>query len=188
MKKGFTLVELLAVIVILGVTIAIVAVKIDSSIKNSNNFINERQVELIENAANLYVEEYSNEITNFSTLNVGKVTLGTLINKGLIKEKDVKDISTSNVVMIAKVNGSIKTKYTETEKNVIFLVGTDKVTTTLGSTYTDLGAYALVVNTGLVELTSSNMTSTVNVNTAGTYKVTYSYTNASNVERIVTVK
>ena len=67
MKKGFTLVELLAVVVILGITITIVAVKVDNNMKNANKFVSDRQIELMENAAYLYAEEYPNEINNFST-------------------------------------------------------------------------------------------------------------------------
>ena len=91
MKKGFTLIELLAVIAILGITITIVAVRIDKNIKNVNEFAVNEQKNLIERAAYLYAEEYTSELTDFNTTKVGKVSISTLISKGLLKSKDVKE-------------------------------------------------------------------------------------------------
>lgn len=187
MKKGFTLIELLAVIIILGVTIAIVITKVDNNIKNANNFVDEQQVKEIENAAYLYAEEFSNEIEGFNTLKVGKVSINTLVEKGYLKTKDVENISTSNVVMIAEIDNYIKTKYTETERNAIFLNGSDTVSINMGSRYVELGAYVAIPGTGLVKLESSNISSNVNNSTKGEYKVTYSYSGAEEVVRKVQV-
>lgn len=189
MKKinGFTLVELLAVIIILCITVTIVVVKVDKNIKDANDFGNEMQIENIESAALIYVEEYSNSLTNLKSKNVDTITISTLINSGLLNSKDVKDVSTSNLVLIANINGNLNVKYIGTSKNVIFLNGSKEISLYQGDTYNEMGAYVAIPGTGLVELTSSNIVSTVNTSTKGEYKVTYSYENATSVVRKVSV-
>lgn len=189
MKKinGFTLVELLAVIIILCITVTIVVVKVDKNIKDANNFGNEMQIENIESSALIYADEYTSSLTNLQSKNVDTITISTLINSGLLNSKDVKDISTSDLVLIANINGDLKVKYIRTSKNVIFLNGSKEISLYQGDTYNEMGAYVAIPGTGLVELTSSNILSTVNTSAKGEYKVTYSYSGATSVVRKVSV-
>lgn len=189
MKKinGFTLVELLAVIIILCITVTIVVVKVDKNIKDANDFGNEMQIENIESAALIYANEYTNSLTNLKSKNVDTITISTLINSGLLNSKDVKDVSTSNLVLIANINGDLRVKYIGTSKNVIFLNGSKEISLYQGDTYNEIGAYVAIPETGLVELTSSNIVSTVNTSTKGEYHVTYSYSEATSVVRKVSV-
>ena len=46
------------------------------------------QIEGIESAAMIYAEEYRNELLNLNEKKVDTVSLETLINSGLLKEKD----------------------------------------------------------------------------------------------------
>jgi len=186
MKKGFTLIEMLAVIVILGITITIVAIKVDSNIKNSNKFENERMSQTLEEAAILFVENYRSELTSISSKGVDTISISQLINKGLISRSDVKD-SVSNIIVVADIDGIIKAKYTKTSQNVIFLNGGSQISIYRGSSYIELGAYVAIPGSGLVELTSSNISSNVNINTAGDYEVTYTYAGTTTVKRIVNV-
>jgi len=186
-KKGFTLVELLAVIVILGITITIVFVKVDNNIKEANDFGNKMQNEAIESAANLYADDNSSSLTNLNEKKVDTVTISTLINSGLLAKKDVKDIDESDLVLIADINGIYKIKYIGTSKSVIFLNGPSEMSIYKGDVYTEMGAFVAIPGTGLVELTSSNISSNVNNNTVGDYEVTYSYSDASSVVRKVSV-
>lgn len=185
-KKGFTLIELLAVIVILSLTVMIVIVKVDKNIKDANKFGNERTTEMLENAATLYVENYRSELSNINSKGVDVITIDKLINKGLIESKDVNDPVT-NVIVVAVINDVIRAKYTKTSMNVIFLKGSSEISIYKGNNYVELGAYVAIPGSGLVELTNSNISSTVNKNTIGKYKVTYTYSGASSVERIVNV-
>ena len=189
MKKinGFTLVELLAVIIILCVTVTIVVVKVDKNIKDANEFGNEMQIENIESAALIYAEEYTSSLSNLQNIKVDTITISTLIDSGLINSKDVKDISTSNLVLIANINGDLRVKYIGTSKRVIFLNGPKEISLYQGDTYQEMGAYVAIPGTGLVELTSSNISSTVNASAKGEYQVTYSYENATSVVRKVSV-
>ena len=189
MKKinGFTLVELLAVIIILCITVTIVVVKIDKNIKDANEFGNKMQIENIESAASIYAEEYTSSLSNLQSKNVDTITISTLINSGLLNSKDVKDISTDNIVLIANINGDLKVKYIGTSKSVIFLNGPKEISLYKGDTYQEMGAYVAIPGTGLIEMPSSNISSTVNTSEKGEYKVTYSYSGATSVVRKVTI-
>ena len=186
-KNGFTLVELLATIVILCITITIVIVQVDKNIKDANDFGNKMQKEAIESAALLYVEDYRSNLTNLNSKKVDTVSLETLINQGLLQDKDVKNIDKSNVIVIAEINNSLKVNYTGVSKNVIFLNGPSEISIYLGDNYTEMGAYVAIPGTGVIELTSSNISSTIDTSNVGEYKVTYSYENTEPVERIVSV-
>lgn len=189
MKKinGFTLVELLAVIIILCITVTIVVVKVDKNIKDANEFGNEIQIENIESAALIYADEYTSSLSNLQNIKADTITISTLINSGLLNSKDVKDISTDNIVLIANINGDLRVKYIGTSQNVIFLNGSKEISLYQGDTYNEMGAYVAIPGTGLVELTSSNISSNVNASTKGEYKVTYSYSGATSVIRKVSV-
>lgn len=186
-KNGFTLVELLATIAILCMTITIVIVKVDKKIKNANDFGNEMQIEGIESAALIYAEEYRNNLSNIEEKKVDTVSLETLINVGLLKEKDVKAISKTNIVLIAEINNNIKVKYTKTSKNVIFLNGPAEMSIYVGDNYKEMGAFVAIPGSGVIELTGSNILSNVNNNQVGEYETTYSYENTESVKRKVSV-
>ncbi len=186
-KKGFTLVELIAVVTILAITIIIVTVKIDHNIKDANKFVSEQAINAIESASLLYVENDSREIPTLSSIKVATVTVGTLINKGYLSEKEIKDVRNTDKVLIAEINGNIKTKYIQTDKCVIFLNGPSDISISVGKNYNELGAVVAIPGEGLVNLTNSNINSTVNTSSTGEYKVTYSYTNAEDVIRKVLV-
>jgi len=187
MKRGFTLIELLAVFIILGVTMTLVIIKIDNNIKNANDFANEQTIGLIENAAYLYEEEYRSELLNIDSLKVDTVTISTLISKGLINSNDIKNIPTSNIVLIAEISKTIKTKYTITSKNVIFLNGSEEISISQNNQYEELGAYVAIPGTGVIELDESNISSNIDIYTKGKYEVIYSYPNTTSVKRIVNV-
>lgn len=186
-KKGFTLVELIAVVAILAVTIIIVTVKIDNNIKDTNKFVNEQVINMIEESAYLYVENDSRDIQSLENKKVAIITIGTLINKGYLNEKELKNVKNSDKILIADINGNIKVKYVQTEKSVIFINGPSEISISVGKNYNELGAVVAIPGEGLINLTNSNINSNVNTNSVGEYNVTYSYTNAENVIRKVIV-
>jgi hypothetical protein len=148
---------------------------------------------MIEDAAYLYSLNYSSEIPDINTTKVVKVTLNTLVNKGLIDKKSITNdgilINLNNYVLIANKSDVIRTYYdkNQTGKSVIFLNGLEEMAIKKDSTYTDMGAYVAIPEVGIFDLTSSNMTSTVNSSVIGTYEVTYSYTDSINAVRTVKV-
>ena len=85
-NKGFTLTELLAVIVILGLISVLAAPTISKELKKSEEqnktIINEK----IENAAHIYaIKEYGKDLINGDTITF---TLSDLVEAGLINLKD----------------------------------------------------------------------------------------------------
>jgi len=192
-KKGFTLIEILAVIVIISVTTLLIITNVEKRIKSAKEVLKSSQIETIENAAYIYAMNYSSEIPDLKEKGVETIPLSTLISKGLIEASDIKisdqDLPVTNVIVISYINGTFKTKYdiNQTGKNIIFLVGLKEISTTKDSTYNDMGAYVAIQEIGVLELTSLNMSSNVNTSAIGTYQVTYTYSNSISVTRVVKV-
>lgn len=84
-KKGFTLVELLVVIVILAVIMSIAIPSITSSIERSKDKQKTQIIKLIESAGELYIDKHKN------TVKPGQITLDKLIGDGLITAQEMKD-------------------------------------------------------------------------------------------------
>lgn len=80
-KRGFTLVELLAVLIILGVVITITATTILKQVNESRNKLNEAQIQLVKNAAIEYGEKKGFFKKIGSTYNV---CINSLKSEGLI--------------------------------------------------------------------------------------------------------
>lgn len=86
MKKGFTLVELLAVIVILGIIAAITMPIVDNVLKNSRQKAYDEQVNFILKQAEAWAATHDNRIQSDN-----EITLDTLINDGYIDQDSLKD-------------------------------------------------------------------------------------------------
>lgn len=189
-NKGFTLVELLAVIIIIALTAILIVVKVDKNIKDAKKLEEQQQIELIENAAYIYATTYKNELPYLDSILVDEVSLDTLITKGLLNETSISEISTENKVIVVNINNNIKVKYNTNQSyiNTIFLIGLEEITIKTGSNYEDDGAYIAIPERGIEVMTSSNITSTLNINQEGKYKITYTYEGAQTKERIIVVK
>lgn len=85
-KKGFTLVELLVVLVILVVIMAIAIPSVTSSLERSKQNQKNSKIELMESAAEIYIDKYKNSITSNSV-----VTTKDLICEGLLTKEQAKD-------------------------------------------------------------------------------------------------
>lgn len=79
-NKGFTLVELLAVLVILVAIMSIAIPSISSSLERSKGKQEESKHKILESAAELYVTDHRNSITKSSCV----ITLETLLNENYI--------------------------------------------------------------------------------------------------------
>ena len=62
-KNAFTLIELLSVIIILGLTVTLVVVRVEKNIKDTKKLANDMQVNMIEEAALLMSTDYQDELT-----------------------------------------------------------------------------------------------------------------------------
>ena len=88
-KNGFTLIEILAVIVIISVTTLLIITSVEKRIKSAKEVLKDSQIETIKNAAYIYSMNYSSEIPDLKEKGVDTVTLSTLIDKGLIETSDI---------------------------------------------------------------------------------------------------
>ena len=93
-NKGFTLVELLAVIVILAIVSLIAVPSVNGLLRKSRTNMFCKKVESIEAAAKYYAQDYADKLT-FNN-DISSVKVATLLEYGYIKEdnkgqNDVKD-------------------------------------------------------------------------------------------------
>lgn len=91
-NKGFTIVELLAVLVILITILLIALPSITSTVeRNKENMLN-KKYDMFEATAETYVSLYKNKINYSSFINGNCViNLNDLVSKGLLTNEDLKD-------------------------------------------------------------------------------------------------
>lgn len=87
-KRGFTLTEILGVIVILGLIALIVFPNVSKSIRNSKKKLYDQQVELIENNARRWGVEHSNLLPSSGAY---YLELSELVSGGYVTQKEIKD-------------------------------------------------------------------------------------------------
>ena len=95
-NKGFTLVELLAVLVILVAIMSIAIPSISSSLERSKGKQEESKHKILESAAELYVTDHRNSIKN---KNECTVTLATLYQENYIDTDATKDSDGNDLVL-----------------------------------------------------------------------------------------
>ena len=90
MNKGFTLIEIIALIGVLALLLLVIVPSVNGILNRSKENLNEEQIAQIENAArnwgleNLYLDE-GKPSQNY-------VTIGTLRNTGFLEDKTVKSL------------------------------------------------------------------------------------------------
>lgn len=96
-KKGFTMIELLAVLVILVVIMAIAIPSVTSSIERSKQKEYDQKVKLIESAAELYVDRYGCPSSS-------KVSIIAIIDKNFLKASEIVDPDNSKSTICGNVS------------------------------------------------------------------------------------
>lgn len=106
MKNGFTLVELLAVIVILSILITIVVISVNPILSSSKSSLSEIQKTNVERAAKTYYlrEGMSKEQAEGKTESC--VNVSELISKGYVESSEVIDPESKDPMI-----GSVKITY-----------------------------------------------------------------------------
>ncbi len=114
MKKGFTLVELLAVIVVLSIILVISAPIVTNLITSSKQKAYDEQVNLIVSSAKNYSVKYSVEINTDPYY----VSVDTLINKGFIDQDELINPKTKQ-----KMDGCVKISYNSSFNDYDYIYG-----------------------------------------------------------------
>lgn len=95
-KKGFTLIEILCVIVIIGILSVIATVSIVNLSSKSKNNLYCAKIELIENIAESYGIKYELELNNSNELYNGykslKIKVNTLVDAGKLEPDKGNDV------------------------------------------------------------------------------------------------
>ena len=101
-EKGFTLVELLAVVLILTLLVLLVWPNISNSVNNKKDDIDNLTLNIIEDATKLYISDNKNYFSKVDG-NVYCIALKKLINQDYLKNnieydgEDISDIKTMKV-------------------------------------------------------------------------------------------
>lgn len=99
-QKGFTLVELLAVLILLGLIIVIAIPTINKSLESSKEKARKTQEGIIINAAKSYAAENASKITNCTTY----LTIEDLLKEDYIDSSKADNIKESDLIeMCVKV-------------------------------------------------------------------------------------
>ena len=195
-KKGFTLVELLAVIVILSLVLVIAVPSVNKYIKQSKEKAYDAQISTIIEAAQAYASANSGLLPRKEEF-VVKITLGQLKSSGLIKEEvknpnDDKYFDDALTIEIKKkgetynydiVESTITTRDGE-KSPIINLNGSPMVTYNLNATYTELGASATDSDGNAISnivIDKSNLV----MSAEGIYQVKYTATDTKGISSTV---
>lgn len=118
-KNAFTLVELLAVLVIIGIISAISIAIYSNSITDSKNALSEVQIKHLEESARTFVTintiEFNNIFNQMTTNKCVAIGIDVLIAEGLISGTvvDPKDTTT-------RLDGYIKVNYSDTTNQYVY--------------------------------------------------------------------
>ena len=100
-NKGFTLVEILVVIIFLSLIATLVVSNVSSTAKKVNSKTYDTKVDMIKKAASIYAQDNRKSITSTTTIYVKD-----LINAGYLKSDNSSSSCTSNCILNPKNPGS----------------------------------------------------------------------------------
>ena len=195
-KKGFTLVELIAVIFMLSLILVIAVPSVNRYIKQSKEKAYNTQISTIIEAAQAYASANSGLLPRKEEF-VVKITLGQLKSSGLIKEEvknpnDDKYFDDALTIEIKKkgetynydiVESTITTRDGEKSPKIT-LNGSPMVTYNLNATYTELGASATDSDGNAISnivIDKSNLV----MSAEGIYQVKYTATDTKGISSTV---
>ena len=183
MKKGFTLAELLGVIVILGALMLIIIPIASNTIKNANEELYNDQIESIKLALELWMSD--NQKPNNGeviTLSLSQLKEAGLIDLDITNPKTKELFPNDMILKIVNNDGIIEYIVSENGGNrkdyesitSIKVNGNVLDYVEIGSsTYNDLGVTATDTNNNIVNTITTTTTPSLNLNKKGSYLITY---------------
>jgi len=104
MKKGFTIIELMAVIIIIAIIMMIVVINVNNNINKSKNKTYDILVNSIEKATENYITDNSDLYSNINTPGVViYVTLQELVDAGYLEEPIKNPLTNENIILTSQV-------------------------------------------------------------------------------------
>ena len=123
-KNGFTIIEMLMTIAIISTILAIVVFSVSSYIIKSKEQVNDLNTNLIQDAAEIYIKEYPNEINwKDDSENIDNeftcISIQDIINKGILKQNiELSEINLENNTTIKILRDKYNYVITNIEINV----------------------------------------------------------------------
>ena len=119
-KKGFTLVEMLAVVAILIIVIAIITPKIFTQFKHAEKVTDQEQINSLIETARIYMNQNSNLLPEENNIYI--ISLNDLKESGLIQTKEILNPSTkeelTGFIIVKYENNKYKYEYKEENEQI----------------------------------------------------------------------
>lgn len=117
-NKGFTLVEIMAVLVIMGVLLLVTVPSVFNSLDKKKNREHEQIIEEIKSAAELYVTQNEDVQTFLNSAGSINISYATLVAEGLINGNEIDPLTsepwnTNSYVFITKEDKKMLSEYKE---------------------------------------------------------------------------
>lgn len=117
MKKGFTLIEVLAVIVIISILTIVVMPNILNSVNNKKGEISDNAKRMIYDAADIYLKENSEIYPNTNEATYC-IKLETLVTNGKLVSP-IKDLTTDKEIPLNYFVKAVVNEYTQFDYNLV---------------------------------------------------------------------
>lgn len=116
-RRGFTLIEMIAVVLIMALLTLIILPTITNQIRSQKENISDASLKLIYEATNLYLSEKQEEFP----LKAGATyctSLETLVNEGKL-QRPLKDMTTGKEIPLNKVVKTVVNEYNDGEPELV---------------------------------------------------------------------